>query len=328
MPPKKTNPQKQQVQQKTAELLALTDAFSAEYLDEEYRELCEKLIRKMSRKREVPFLRGRLSIWAAGVVQALGRINFLFDDNFEPYVSAATIADYFGAATSTVSGKASLIQDMFGLHPFDEEFTLPSLQERNPLRDLITVNGFITAISSLPPEIQALVRQNPDAEFIFEEYGPDSDEVEAQIKRVQQILGLKANQNMTRTLPLLKRYRKYLQTHLPWPFQVSGHPGFDPFSWENEYLDGLLSEKRRQEHQRLCRERPCQEDIFEVTGLSKDFELETGLVYQAQRLSDQKPFLLPVHAVLEEDVDFERTDPYASDYRAWFFNCGPDDDDE
>ena len=43
------------------------------------KQLCEKLIRKMSRKRNVPFLSGRMEIWAAAVIHALGSINFLFD---------------------------------------------------------------------------------------------------------------------------------------------------------------------------------------------------------------------------------------------------------
>jgi hypothetical protein len=33
----------------------------------------------MSRKRNVPFLYGRMEIWAAAIIHALGSINFLFD---------------------------------------------------------------------------------------------------------------------------------------------------------------------------------------------------------------------------------------------------------
>ena len=45
----------------------------------DYKQLCEKLIRKISRKRNVPFLSGRIEIWAAAIIHALGSINFLFD---------------------------------------------------------------------------------------------------------------------------------------------------------------------------------------------------------------------------------------------------------
>jgi len=46
---------------------------------EDYKQLSEKLILKMKRKRNVPFMTGRLEIWAGAIIYALGRINFLFD---------------------------------------------------------------------------------------------------------------------------------------------------------------------------------------------------------------------------------------------------------
>jgi hypothetical protein len=67
------------VKQKKDILIEMTDGFADRHLDEEYKMLCRKLINKMSRKRQVPFLSGRLDIWAASVVYALGQINFLFN---------------------------------------------------------------------------------------------------------------------------------------------------------------------------------------------------------------------------------------------------------
>lgn len=74
------------VNQKKEALIEMTDSFAGRYLDEDYKILCRKLIDKMSRKRQVPFLTGRPEIWAAAVVYALGQLNFLFDKSFEPYV--------------------------------------------------------------------------------------------------------------------------------------------------------------------------------------------------------------------------------------------------
>jgi Domain of unknown function (DUF6398) len=79
-------------------------------LDGDYKQLCEKLIRKMSRKRTVPFLSGRMEIWAAAVVYALGSINFLFDKSFEPYATAEDICSYFGTSKSTTSQKSKVIR--------------------------------------------------------------------------------------------------------------------------------------------------------------------------------------------------------------------------
>src|SRR5665647_1602418 len=89
------------VKQKKDALIEMTDGFADRYLDEDYKILCRKLIDKMSRKRQVPFLSGRLDIWASAVVYALGQINFLFDKSSEPNVSANDICDYFGTRQST-----------------------------------------------------------------------------------------------------------------------------------------------------------------------------------------------------------------------------------
>jgi len=86
------------VEEKMQKLIEMTARFCDEHLDEEYKQLCEKLIRKMSRKRNVPFLSGRIEIWAAAIVYAIGSINFLFDRNFEPYVSGDDICNYFGTS--------------------------------------------------------------------------------------------------------------------------------------------------------------------------------------------------------------------------------------
>jgi hypothetical protein len=79
-------PTKEQVKEKKAELLKLTLEFSKKFLNEEYAVIIEKLIVKMARKREVPFVSGRIDIWAAAVIHALGTINFLFDKSSQPYV--------------------------------------------------------------------------------------------------------------------------------------------------------------------------------------------------------------------------------------------------
>jgi hypothetical protein len=94
----KSTQDKPTVQAYTEKLIQMTSGFCEKYLDEEYKELCEKLIRKMSRKRVVPFLSGKIEIWAAGVVYALGGINFLFDKNSKPHATPDDICNYFGTS--------------------------------------------------------------------------------------------------------------------------------------------------------------------------------------------------------------------------------------
>jgi hypothetical protein len=61
----------------------ITDEFCHEYLNEEYADLSRKMAAALSRKRPSPFESGRTRSWAAGIVYALGRVNFLSDRSRE-----------------------------------------------------------------------------------------------------------------------------------------------------------------------------------------------------------------------------------------------------
>jgi len=149
---------KDQIEERKQKLVEMTAGFCDAHLDKKYKQLCEKLIGKMARKRNVPFLSGRMEIWAAAIVYAIGSINFLFDKSFEPWVNAQDISNYFGTSKSTVSQKAKLIRDMFKMGYWDKEFSITKMREDNPLSDMVMVNGLMVNIQSLPPELQEIMR--------------------------------------------------------------------------------------------------------------------------------------------------------------------------
>ncbi|MDA7501932.1 DUF6398 domain-containing protein [Chitinophagales bacterium] len=150
---------KEEIKKKQQQLITLTSAFCTEKVNDEYRELCEKLILKLGRKRDVPFKRGKLEIWAAAVVYAIGSINFLFDKSFDPYLTTEELHAYFGTKATTVSSKANKIKEMFDIWHYSPEFSTSHMTQANPMNNLVLVDGFITQISSLPPEIQVMVRE-------------------------------------------------------------------------------------------------------------------------------------------------------------------------
>ncbi len=160
---------RQEIKQKEEKLVEMTGIFCAQKLDGDYFQLCEKLIKKLGRKREVPFQRGKLEIWAAAVVYAIGSINFLFDKSFEPYMTAEQINDYFGTKSSTVSNKARQIKDMFDMWHFNPEFSTQKMTESNPFHKMVMVDGFIVPIDTLPEDLQQMVRdaraRGEDIEF-------------------------------------------------------------------------------------------------------------------------------------------------------------------
>lgn len=182
--------QSEAVHSKKQELLEKVSAFCDAHLDAGYKKLCTKIIEEMERMQPPPFMRGRLEIWAAGIVHALGSMNFLFDSSFEPYVSAGDIAAYFKVAPGSASQKASGVRDMFDLTPFSLDYMTDAMKEqmapalelvaqteqmmtgdmlgdmleesfrlRNEVGDVIEDGEFIAAESRLAPRFYKLVER-------------------------------------------------------------------------------------------------------------------------------------------------------------------------
>lgn len=128
---------------KKDELVRMLSEYCEKKIDDEYKELCIRMVEKMSRKKLVPFLSGKIEIWASAIVYALGQINFLFDKSFSPYQSADDICAYFGTSKSTTSQKAKIIREMFSLGYYDEEFSTKMISNSNPLNNYMMLNGFI-----------------------------------------------------------------------------------------------------------------------------------------------------------------------------------------
>jgi hypothetical protein len=150
---------KEEIKQKQLQILELIKGFCDSKLNQEYYELSEKLVNKLGRKRNVPFATGKIEIWAAGVIHALGTINFLFDKSNEPYCSIDDINDFFGTKKSSSGNKSKEIRDMLKMSRLDNEFSTQSMAESNPFNSLVMVDGFITHISMLPEDLQETVKQ-------------------------------------------------------------------------------------------------------------------------------------------------------------------------
>ncbi len=91
-------------------VIALTDAVCREHLNDEWAHLCRELAASLARKRPSPLLRGEASVWAAGILHALGLVNFLFDRSQAVSMSVAELCAAFGVKQSTVGGKSKLIR--------------------------------------------------------------------------------------------------------------------------------------------------------------------------------------------------------------------------
>src|SRR6478736_5836195 len=86
-------------------ILAMTDQFCREKLDEEYAALCRRLAEKLARKRPSPLLGGKPETWACGIIRTIGWVNFLDDRSTKPHMKLPEIDRAFGVAESTGQGK-------------------------------------------------------------------------------------------------------------------------------------------------------------------------------------------------------------------------------
>jgi hypothetical protein len=149
----------QTMQARYQEIIALTDTLCQEKLNSEYRDLCRELTATLARKRPSPLNKGQIKTWACGVVYALGSVNFLFDKSQTPYMRSDELCAWFRVATSTGGNKAKQIREMFNMFPFDGKWTVPSIVEKDPMRWMISVDGFIVDARYLPRAIQEEVYQ-------------------------------------------------------------------------------------------------------------------------------------------------------------------------
>jgi hypothetical protein len=105
-------------------------------------------------QRSSPVLKGKPDGWAAGIVYALGRVNFLDDPSRTPHMKSTEIAEGFRVSMATMQAKAKVIREGLGLMPLHPDWCLPSLVDDNPMIWMLSVNGFIMDIREAPRKVQ------------------------------------------------------------------------------------------------------------------------------------------------------------------------------
>src|SRR3981189_2539638 len=77
-------------------IVGLTDDVCERQLTSEYRDLARSMTGALCRKRPSQLASGQPRTWAGGIVYVLGRINFLGDRLFPPYMTTADLCAAFG----------------------------------------------------------------------------------------------------------------------------------------------------------------------------------------------------------------------------------------
>ena len=94
--------------------------FGAAHLDPELTGFTLELWKRVCRLKRVDCRRGDPNVWAASVILAVARMNFLFDRSQPVHLTLDTICDCFQVKKTTVGGKASEIEKTLRLRQHSE----------------------------------------------------------------------------------------------------------------------------------------------------------------------------------------------------------------
>lgn len=144
------------LQEKFNAISQATDAFCDLRLNDDYKKMVRAALAALSRQRPSPLLKSKDNAWAAGVVHAVGMVNFLFDPSQTPTCTAPEIYAHFGVSSSTGllrSKETRVALDMSQLSP---EWTVAGNMDKNPLIWMLEINGVIVDVRQMPLEVQEI----------------------------------------------------------------------------------------------------------------------------------------------------------------------------
>ena len=140
-------------------IMEVTDAACREHLDDEYGRIARRLVARLARKRPSPLARGDVRIWSAGIIYAVGQVNFLFDPTQTPHLTAKQLAERLGVVQTTMANKAGLINRTLGIGIFEPELTRIAMLEQHPMAWIVEVDGFLVDARMLSDDLQDQARR-------------------------------------------------------------------------------------------------------------------------------------------------------------------------
>jgi glutamyl/glutaminyl-tRNA synthetase len=145
---------------KNNEIQILFEKYCTEKLDNEYLRLCNKVHKKLTKKDNEIFSRGKSEIWAASIVWAVGSVNFLSDKSFLPHASLDDVCEWFGANSSTIVNKASQIRNFAKISTLNTEFLRTDSGVKKMLENLEYDKNGLIRIKNL--EVDQVEPELPD----------------------------------------------------------------------------------------------------------------------------------------------------------------------
>lgn len=114
------------------EIIAITDRFCDEHLDEEFKGLCRDMAAVLCVE-GFPLTSGKAAGWAAGIVYSVGWVNFIGDPSQPYHMKSEDMASAMGVSPATLMNRARDIREGLGLIRIDPRWAIGAMLGRHPL---------------------------------------------------------------------------------------------------------------------------------------------------------------------------------------------------
>ena len=148
---------------KLTEIKNLIHDFCEDCLNSEIEGFCSKLCDTLGRKRKINILRSTSEQWAASIVYVIARLNFLFDQDNEYYITADDICVFFETKKSTTGNKAKQIQKLCNLSIGADGYCLEKISDMFTFYE--TESGFIISKAMFDKQMNE-VQQAEEEDFV------------------------------------------------------------------------------------------------------------------------------------------------------------------
>src|SRR5262249_29744159 len=136
-----------------AEIVAITDRFCDEHLDEEFKRLCRDMAAVLCVE-GCPVTSGKAAGWAAGIVYSVAWVNFLGDPSQPHHMKAEDMARAVGVSPATLMNRAKVIREGLDLRRMDPRWSTRGMLGHNPLVWMVVVNGLPYDLRRAPRHVQ------------------------------------------------------------------------------------------------------------------------------------------------------------------------------
>jgi len=144
--------------EKLTEIKNLILGFCDEFLLDEYEDFFLNLAEALGRKRTLDLSRSKSEQWAASIIYAIARLNFLFDPDNLDHITTDDICFHFGTKKSTTGNKATQIEKMCDVHYGREDYCIEGIRDIFTFYE--TEDGFIIPKIVVDRQLEAMAGVN------------------------------------------------------------------------------------------------------------------------------------------------------------------------